>query len=90
MRLKPDNVKAHLKTSIKSKPARPAGEVDTVISLCSEEECPLFLGQARRLHWSLPDPAAVQGSDEERLVVFRRTRDELRRRIAAFLAGVNQ
>jgi thioredoxin type arsenate reductase len=65
----------------------PAHEVDTVITLCSEEECPLFLGQARRLHWSLPDPAAVQGSDEERLIAFRRTRDELRRRIAAFLAG---
>jgi len=74
-----------------SKPvsAIPAGEVDTVITLCSEEECPLFLGQARRLDWSLPDPAAVQGSDEERLAAFRRTRDELRRRIAAFLAGIN-
>ncbi|HEX9901316.1 MAG TPA: arsenate reductase ArsC [Acidobacteriota bacterium] len=67
----------------------PAHEVDTVITLCSEEECPLFLGQARRLHWSLPDPAAVQGSDQERLAAFRRTRDELRRRIAAFLAGIN-
>lgn len=64
--------------------------MDTVITLCSEEECPLFLGQARRFHWSLPDPAAVQGSDEERLVAFRRTRDDLRRRIAAFLAGANQ
>ncbi|MGB9004374.1 MAG: hypothetical protein WCB96_01475 [Candidatus Aminicenantales bacterium] len=59
MRLKPNNVKAHLNTSIKPKPARAAGEVDTVITLCSEEECPLFLGQARRFHWSLPNPAAV-------------------------------
>jgi arsenate reductase len=63
----------------------PATEVDTVITLCGEEECPLFLGQARRLHWGLPDPAAVTGSREERLVAFRNTRDELRRRIAALL-----
>jgi protein-tyrosine-phosphatase len=62
----------------------PAGEVDTVITLCGEEECPLFLGQARRLHWGLPDPA---GSDacataEHTLAKFRAVRDELRTRIA--------
>lgn len=65
----------------------PAGEVDTVITLCGEEECPLFLGKARRLHWGLPDPAAVQGSEQDRLNSFRNTRDELRRRLDAFLAG---
>ncbi len=63
----------------------PAGAVDTVITLCAEEECPLFLGQATRLHWGLPDPAAVTGSREERLAAFRATRDELRRRLAAVL-----
>jgi arsenate reductase len=31
----------------------PAAEVDTVITLCGEEECPLFLGKAKRLHWSV-------------------------------------
>jgi arsenate reductase len=62
----------------------PAG-VDTVITLCAEEECPLFLGQAIRLHWGLPDPAAVQGDEEDRLNAFRAARDELRRRIAALL-----
>jgi arsenate reductase len=65
----------------------PAAEVDTVITLCSEQECPVFLGKATRLHWGLPDPATVTGSQEERLNAFRRTRDELRRRIAALLAG---
>jgi arsenate reductase len=55
--------------------------VDTVITLCGEEECPLFLGQARRLHWGLPDPAAVQGDDETRLDAFRQARDELRKRL---------
>jgi len=65
----------------------PAAEVDTVITLCGEEECPLFLGNATRLHWGLPDPAAVQGSKQDRLNAFRSTRDELRRRLEVYLAG---
>jgi arsenate reductase len=60
----------------------PADQVDTVITLCGEEECPVFLGKARRLHWGLPDPSAVGGSEDERLDAFRRTRDELLRRLA--------
>jgi protein-tyrosine-phosphatase len=65
----------------------PACEVDTVITLCAEEECPLFLGKAQRLHWGLPDPAAVIGTEEEALVAFRKMRDELVRRITAFYEG---
>lgn len=65
----------------------PAAEVDAVVTLCGEEECPLFLGNATRLHWGLPDPAAVKGSEAERLAAFRSIRDELRARIAALLAG---
>jgi arsenate reductase len=64
----------------------PADEVDTVITLCGEEECPVFLGKATRLHWGLPDPAAVGGSEAERLDAFRKVRDELRRRIGDFFA----
>jgi len=60
----------------------PADQVDTIITLCGEEECPLFLGQATRLHWGLPDPAGVEGSEVARIDAFRRTRDELRRRLA--------
>ncbi len=65
----------------------PAQEVDTVITLCGEEECPLFLGKARRLHWGLSDPAGVTGSAEDRLHAFRNTREELRYRIHGLLAG---
>jgi arsenate reductase len=61
----------------------PPSEVDTVITLCGEEECPVFLGKAKRLHWGLPDPAAVSRSETERLEAFRAVRDELRRRITA-------
>ncbi len=68
----------------------PPAEVDTVVTLCGEQECPLFLGKATRLHWGLPDPAAVAGSEQERLAAFRSTRDELRRRIAELLAGAAQ
>ena len=59
----------------------PADQVDTVITLCGEEECPVFLGRARRVHWGLPDPAGVGGSEADRAEAFRRTRDELRRRL---------
>jgi arsenate reductase len=65
----------------------PLDGIDAVITLCAEEECPIFASKARRLHWGLPDPGAFQGSEEDRLSVFRRTRDELRRRIAALFAG---
>ena len=57
--------------------------VDLVITLCAEEVCPVFLGKAKRLHWPLPDPAAAEGTGEERLARFREVRDELMRRIGA-------
>jgi arsenate reductase len=60
----------------------PAAEVDTVITLCGEEECPLFLGKATRLHWGLPDPAGAEGDEAARLDAFRQTRDEIHRRLA--------
>lgn len=57
------------------------GPVDAVITLCAEEVCPVWLEDAWRLHWGLPDPAAVDGSEEEKLEAFRAVRDELRRRL---------
>lgn len=62
----------------------PPSDVDTVVTLCAEEECPVFLGKARRLHWGLPDPVSVGNTEEARLNAFRQIRDELRRRIAGF------
>ena len=55
-----------------------------VVTVCDEasaERCPVFPGFAHRLHWSLPDPAAVAGSREEQLAKMRAVRDELRDRI---------
>jgi arsenate reductase len=61
--------------------------VDVVITLCAEEVCPLWLGDAERLHWALPDPAAVQGTEEQKLEAFRGIRDELSRRLGVFFGG---
>ncbi len=49
------------------------------------ESCPVFPGPARRIHWGLPDPAAAEGSEEERLEVFRRVRDTLEERLREWL-----
>lgn len=56
---------------------------DYVITVCDEasEACPFFPGTSRRLHWSLKDPSQAEGSQQERLAVFRRVRDELQSRI---------
>jgi arsenate reductase len=63
-------------------------EFDYVITVCdsARESCPVFPASTERLHWSFDDPAAVSGTDEERLAVFRRVRDEIRSRLREFAA----
>ena len=60
---------------------------DRVITVCDQanEACPAFPGVSARLHWSLPDPSAVQGDEETRRAAFRRVRDEIRERVEAML-----
>lgn len=60
---------------------------DCVITVCdnARESCPVFPATTRRIHWSLEDPAAVQGSEEQRLAEFRRIRDQLRQRLGEFM-----
>ena len=62
---------------------------DYVVTVCDEanEACPFFPYAAERLHWSLPDPAAAQGTEEERLEVFRSVRDRLRDRVEGELVN---
>lgn len=62
----------------------PADAVEAVITLCAEEVCPLWLGAAHRVHWGLPDPAAVTGPG--RLDAFRATRDALQERLSALFS----
>jgi arsenate reductase len=62
---------------------------DYVITVCdnAKESCPVFPAKTKRIHWSIEDPAAAQGSEEEILTAFRRARDELRARLHAFAQG---
>src|SRR5215207_675758 len=63
--------------------------VETVITVCgnADQACPMFPGQVNRYHWGFDDPAHATGSDEEKLAVFRRVRDEIRRVFEAYAAG---
>ena len=63
-------------------------EFDYVVTVCdaARDNCPVFAGRTERLHWSFPDPAAVEGSVEERLAAFRTVRDSLEKTFAAFVA----
>jgi arsenate reductase len=59
---------------------------DYVVTVCdnARDSCPAFPAGTARIHWSLEDPAAVEGGEEERLAAFRRIRDQLHERVKAF------
>jgi arsenate reductase len=63
--------------------------IETVITVCgnADQACPVFPGQVNRYHWGFDDPAHAVGTDEEKLVVFRRVRDEIRRVFTAYAGG---
>jgi len=73
---KPKNVDQFLKFSF-----------DYVITVCdnAKETCPVFLGKVKhRLHIGFEDPAEAKGTEEERLSVFRKIRDEIRSEFERF------
>lgn len=57
----------------------PIANVDVVITLCAEEQCPVVSASGVLLNWELPDPAAAQGP--AKMEGFRQARDELLRRL---------
>ena len=63
--------------------------IETVITVCgsADQVCPIFPGQLNRHHWGFDDPAHAVGSDEEKMQVFRRVRDEIQRVFEAYAAG---
>jgi arsenate reductase len=63
--------------------------VETVITVCGnvDQVCPVFPGQLNRYHWGFDDPAHATGTEEEKLAVFRRVRDEIKRVFEAYAAG---
>ena len=58
-------------------------DFDYVITVCdnAQKTCPAFPGRHEKIHWSIEDPAAAEGSEENRIAVFRRIRDEIEQRI---------
>jgi arsenate reductase (thioredoxin) len=65
---------------------------DYVITVCelANESCPIFPGDTERIHWSAPDPAAVEGGETERLGAFRRVRDSLAEALRVFIDRSSQ
>jgi arsenate reductase len=65
------------------------GKIETVITVCgnADQACPIFPGQVNRHHWPFDDPAHATGTDEEKLAVFRRVRNEIRRTFTAYADG---
>ena len=63
-------------------------EFDYVITVCdsARESCPVFPAKTQLIHWSIEDPAAVEGGDLARLAAFRQARDDLRGRMQHWIA----
>jgi len=64
-----------------------AGETfDYVLTVCdhAKESCPIYPGHSNRLHRNFQDPAAVEGSEEQRLAAFRKVRDEIQMYLRSF------
>ena len=63
--------------------------VETVITVCgkADQACPMFPGQVNRYHWGFDDPAHATGTEDEKLAVFRRVRDEIKMVFEAYAAG---
>jgi arsenate reductase len=72
------DIRSHTSKHVDDVPWR---EVDTVVTLCDEELCPVVASNVRRLHWPLPDPGHAPGP--EQLDAFRRVRDEIRWRLTS-------
>ena len=62
-------------------------QFDYAITLCDDakEACPVFPGECKGLHWGLDDPAKANDTGEERVIVFRRIRDQIKSHIDLFL-----
>jgi arsenate reductase len=63
--------------------------IETVITVCgyADQACPNFPGQVNRHHWPFFDPAKAEGSEEDKLRVFRQVRDDIQRVFGAYAAG---
>lgn len=65
---------------------------DYVITVCDEaaETCPVFPGPAKRIHWNFPDPAAAQGTDDDKRNAFRQVRESLEATLREWLGHLTE
>lgn len=63
----------------------PQDRVRWVITLCAEEVCPIFPGDVLKLHWPMPDPAAISGTDQ--LSAFESVRDQIQAKLTELFAA---
>jgi arsenate reductase len=62
----------------------------TVCDQASAEQCPVFLGLIKQLHWSFPDPSKITGTEDEILAEIRRIRDSIRDKILSWCGEVTE
>ena len=64
-------------------------EIDLAVTVCdhAKEACPVLPGVSRTLHWPFEDPADAIGSDDEKLIQFRKIRDQIKGQIETFLTS---
>jgi len=67
-------------------------DVHTVITVCGNADqcCPTFPGQVNRYHWPFDDPAEFTGTEQKVKAEFRRVRNEIKRVMMAYLAGLRE
>lgn len=66
-----------------------APQMDFIVTVCDNaagEVCPLWPGQPVTAHWGFPDPAVVEGSDEQKRAAFAQTLRQIRNRVQLFLS----
>ncbi|MCB2179776.1 arsenate reductase ArsC [bacterium] len=70
----------------------PTTAFDRVITVCGDaaENCPVWLGQGKRVHIGFPDPAKATGTDEEVMAVFRAVRDDIEKRVLGYLVELGE
>ena len=65
---------------------------DYVITVCDQARavCPIFPGNARTIHWNIPDPASIEGDEEKKIREFKKAAQEIQRRIKLFLLALDR
>ena len=65
----------------------PIDKIDLVVTLCGDaaENCPIFLGKVKKIHWEIENPAKAKGNEEDITKVFRKVRDKIKSHIIRYL-----